>query len=261
MQISVEGFWLPKAGNTKDEYEDALSHKKTQGKLERKSPRFAVADGATESSFSGLWARLLVNSHSRGPLAAMNIRHRVEKLGEKWFQEVTKKSLPWYAERKVQQGAFSTFLGLSLKTNNSVVGGVWTAFAVGDSCLFQVRDSKLVTCFPVGSADQFGYHPLLLSSIPQRNTTIWENLDKLEKTGNWLSGDTFFMMTDALAHWFLSQVERDEQPWLTLSQFTKQSALPMFSQQFSKWVNDIRDDNDMHNDDVTLLAITMGKGL
>ena len=83
MQILVEGFWLPKAGNTEDEYEDALSPKKTQGKLERKFPRFAVADGATESSFSGLWAQLLVDSNSHGPLTAMNIRRRIKELGQK----------------------------------------------------------------------------------------------------------------------------------------------------------------------------------
>lgn len=259
MQILVEGFWLPKDGNSEEEYEDALSHRKVQGKLARKEPRFAVADGATESSFSGLWAQLLVDSNSRAPLSAANVRRRVEVLGERWLDQVTTKPLPWYAERKVQQGAFSTFLGLSLENHASEAssGGVWTAFAIGDSCLFQVRDSELVACFPVEHADQFGYHPLLLSSIPQRNNVVWERLNELERTERWLPGDTFFLMTDALAQWFLGKAEQAEQPWLTLKQLMGQSDLPMFSDQFERWVNTVRDANKMRNDDITLLLVTM----
>ncbi|MCB0827108.1 MAG: protein phosphatase 2C domain-containing protein [Armatimonadetes bacterium] len=258
MRILVEGLWLPKAGHSEGEYEDALSHRKTQGKLTKKAPRFAVADGATESSFSGVWARLLVNSNSRAPLNPANVRQRVEGLGRKWFKEATARPLPWYAERKIQQGAFSTFLGLSLENDVSATGrGTWTAFAIGDSCLFQVRDTELVTCFPIGQADQFGYHPLLLSSIPQRNDGVWEKLSELEKTGVWLPGDTFFLMTDALAQWFLVRAEQENQPWLTLKQFIGQSALPLFSDQFEKWVNEMRDAKEMRNDDVTLLTITI----
>ena len=262
MRVLVEGLWLPKAGNREEEYEDALSHRRVRGKLTRKVPRFAVADGATESSFSGLWARLLVNSNSRAPLNVANVRQRVEALGRKWLRAATAKPLPWYAERKIQQGAFSTFLGLSLESNDvstTSVGGKWTSFAVGDSCLFQVRGSELVTCFPIEHADQFGYHPLLLSSIPQKNDVVWKKLSELEKTGTWLPGDTFFLMTDALAQWFLVQAEQGKQPWLFLKERVEPLELPLFSDQFEKWVNDRRDAKEMRNDDVTLLIITIGE--
>lgn len=256
MYILVEGLWLPKAGHNAGEYEDALSHRKTLGKLIRKAPRFAVADGATESSFSGLWAQLLVDSNSRAPLNQTNVRQRVEELSKKWYKEVTAKPLPWYAERKIQQGAFSTFLGLSLEDDSVTGKGIWTAFAVGDTCLFQVRDTELVTCLPIEQTEQFGYHPLLLSSSPQRNDGVWERLSEFEKTGFWLPGDSFFLMTDALAQWFLGMVEQGEQPWLALRQFTGQTALPIFSIQFETWINNRRDAKEMRNDDVTLLIIT-----
>ncbi len=261
MCVLVEGFWLPKAGHREEEYEDALSHRKVQRKLTKRAPRFAVADGATESSFSGLWAQSLVRSNSQAPLNTANVRRRVKALGRKWLRKVTAKPLPWYAERKMRQGAFSTFLGLSLKNDASTtsVGGKWTSFAVGDSCLFQVRGSELVTCFPIEHADQFGYHPLLLSSIPQRNDVVWEKLSELERTGTWLPGDTFFLMTDALAQWFLVQAEQGQQPWLILKERVGPSNLPLFSAQFEKWVNDLRDAKEMRNDDVTLLIITTDK--
>ncbi len=239
MRISVQSFCLPKAGNRLEEYEDAFSPKR-QGELERERFQFAVADGATESSFSGLWARMLVLSHVRSPLIPATLRQRVEKRGKDWARKVTTKPLPWYAEKKVRQGAFSTLLGLSLKAGNvePSAGGQWTALAVGDSCLFQIRRAELVTRFPVERADQFDYHPLLLSSIPERNRAIWEQTDRLEQTGEWLPGDTFLLMTDALAHWFLTKAERGAQPWLTLKEIAEQSRL--LSGRFKEWAFEIR---------------------
>lgn len=63
MRVSIQVFGLPKAGNRADEYEDAYSPKR-QGELEGESFRFAVADGATEGSFSRLWAGMLVRSYN-----------------------------------------------------------------------------------------------------------------------------------------------------------------------------------------------------
>ena len=54
MTLSVRAFWLPKKGNSIEEYEDAFDYSITDH-------RFAIADGATESSFAGEWARSLVH--------------------------------------------------------------------------------------------------------------------------------------------------------------------------------------------------------
>src|SRR5437762_14162270 len=47
-------FCEPKRGHGPQEYEDAFAGNLALG-------RFAVADGATESAYAGLWARMLVN--------------------------------------------------------------------------------------------------------------------------------------------------------------------------------------------------------
>ena len=52
MPVGSRTFWLPRRGNSPDEYEDAFA-------VDDASGRYAVADGATEGCFTGLWARLL----------------------------------------------------------------------------------------------------------------------------------------------------------------------------------------------------------
>jgi hypothetical protein len=254
----VQNLWLPKAGSSNEEYEDASSHEKTQGDLERTKPRFAIADGATESSFSREWARMLVASNSRGTITQANIRKRVEALGQRWLSQITARPLPWYAERKVQEGAFATFLGLSLGSGggNLASGGRWNALAVGDSCLFQVREDELIASFPLMRAEGFGYRPLLLSSIPERNQAVWDNVEQLTQTGGWLSGDTFLLLTDALAHWFLGQVEQGARPWQTVAEIVEQSVSSLY--QFGEWIVRLRQSGAMRNDDVTLLRVNMG---
>ena len=67
MHVVAEAFWLPKAGNTLEEYEDAFWPRKS---IDRSTSMFrcAVADGATETSFSAVWAQTLVRAYCRGHL-------------------------------------------------------------------------------------------------------------------------------------------------------------------------------------------------
>src|SRR6266404_6244133 len=52
MALSWHAFAVPKRGNSTEEYEDAFAANPNAG-------RFAIADGASESSFASLWAKLL----------------------------------------------------------------------------------------------------------------------------------------------------------------------------------------------------------
>lgn len=257
MRFCIQNLWLPKAGSSEQEYEDASSHEHTFGLLEREQPRFAVADGATESSFSREWAQMLIRSNRRITITQANIQRRVEALGQRWLARVTARSLPWYAERKVQEGAFATFLGLSLSSGDGDRGsdGTWTALAVGDSCLFQVRGDELIASFPLVRAEQFGYRPVLLSSIPERNQAVWNDVERLTRTGGWVPGDTFLLLTDALAQWFLGQVEQGAKPWQAVAEITEQSVFSLY--QFEEWIVGLRQSGAMRNDDVTMLRVNM----
>ena len=299
MKISVNCFWLQKAGNTPDEYEDAfdLSYNRrgrsrlqpTPGCLtferEVRHPVFAIADGASDGAYPAMWARSLVRSCVRqGPRTSRSLRRLVEGLGESQLERLAAEPLPWWSAQKVRLGDFAALLSLSLGANpqGGPSGGLWTALAVGDACLFQIRQDELAARFPIESADEIGYNPVLLCTVATKNQRVWEQAGRLRRTGEWLPGDRFFLMTDALAHWFLTLVESGAQPWHTLTELAKSPQtvlqLPLMPEQpperrrpkrphacqslidrFGGWVGQSRSSGALRNDDVTLLMITAGE--
>src|SRR5580693_7202489 len=88
-----EAIWLPKRGNQAEEYEDAFAGDGETG-------RFAVADGASETSFAASWARLLVTGYVRTMPESNPGESWLRELQEQWAAEVDAKPLPWYAEIK-----------------------------------------------------------------------------------------------------------------------------------------------------------------
>lgn len=250
MQIFSQVFWLPKAGNSIDEYEDAFWYQPSQIENGR-CFKFAVADGATETSFSGLWATMLVNAFGYGYTTKSSIINVLPEIQKQWFEEVSVKPLPWYAEEKLRKGAFSSFLGLSINNNDSVIDTFikWESIAIGDSCLFQVRDDNVLVCFPLKNSEEFNNRPLLLSSNIDNNIDL--NKELMILNGLCKQDDSFYMMTDALACWFLQSYERGEKPWKILRDLdTSEEEKP-----FSELIEDYRKTKLIRNDDVTLLRI------
>ncbi len=248
-------FWLPRRGYRPEEYEDASASDPAVG-------RFAVSDGATDSSFSGLWAQLLVNDfvQNAGHDPAQSDAY-FPALQEQWYassaiQEVLKKIArdplsSWSIEAKLMEGAYATFLGLSL---TSASGGIpqWEATAVGDTCLFHTRGSALLSAFPVDQSSKFNNSPRLLGSRM--------SLERVRKTpvlhieGSGLAGDRLWMMTDALAQWYLREHEDGRDPWGEIDSLLTR---PEPQQDFAAWIEELRCSRQLHNDDVTLLLITL----
>jgi hypothetical protein len=237
MQASSRIFWAPKRGNTTDEDEDAFWPREPLA-LHSKLLRFAVADGATETSFAGSWARILTRAYCRDLLSEKKIRKTMPRLEQEWRSAIGNHTLPWYAEEKLNQGAFATLLGLT------VSDGEWQATAIGDSCLFQVRGGGLVTAFPMTRAMDFSNHPCLLSSNSRRWTDELTHVDRAG--GAWKPGDDFYLMTDAIACWFLGAIEREEPPEDAFRHL----------EQFDEWIESLRGGG-MRNDDVTVLRISV----
>ncbi len=280
--MTWQAFHLPKRGNTSEEYEDAYAANPEAG-------RVGIADGASESSFAGLWARLLVEGFSNGQAKPDGGRGWLNALQQRWSATVDGPSLPWYAEIKREEGAFATFLGLFTRQRGRE-RGTWHALAIGDSCLFQIRADRLIASFPVAHSEDFGSRPCLLGARP-KSLQDWQQ-HRLRRRGRWLAGDRFLLMTDALAQWFLMQTERTEKPWQTMGLFFRPEPGAMLSppnpsaidragswggesmpphypenrnesrdapaaSSFADWVERLRDQGDLRNDDVTLLVIQM----
>ena len=240
MYVIAETFWLPKEGYTSAEYEDAYySNYLSNNNLI--VFHGAVADGATETSFAAQWAQILVRAYCEEPLNRDNLINNLPALQQQWIAQVTTKPLPWYAEEKLRRGACSALVGLTLFQENQR----GEALAIGDSCLFHISQDQLKNCFPLQHSQFFDNTPFLLSSNQSQNALLSEQICQLEM--RWQVGDEFYLMTDALASWFLQEYERKRKPWRQLRQLNQN--------QFPGWIIELRETSALKNDDVTLMRI------
>ena len=146
---------IPKLGNRPDECEDDCRaiYPGRFGRDGSNSARFAVADGATESAFSREWAQILVRDFvERTPDLVGNepdgLEEWLRKCQECWDRLIPWSSIPWHGEAKTRAGALATLLGLSIVRQPGSSSGLrWRALAVGDSCLFLVRQDELLLSF------------------------------------------------------------------------------------------------------------------
>jgi serine/threonine protein phosphatase PrpC len=234
-RLGCRAFAVPKAGNSREELEDACAGDPETG-------RFAIADGASESAFAGMWASLLVETfvekRGRWPAWLTSVRKR-------WQENCQPADMAWYLEEKLAEGAFATFLGVSFAGLNR-----WKAVAVGDCCLFLIRGERLRRAFPVRHSQDFTNHPALLCSRSHGGARKVKHLSIL---GDWRVGDLMVLASDALAQWFLRKVEEGEKPWMDLHQVECQ-------EHFVAWIQQMRESKEIRNDDVTTILITSNLG-
>ncbi|HWP35377.1 MAG TPA: protein phosphatase 2C domain-containing protein [Thermodesulfobacteriota bacterium] len=232
-------FSVPKRGRAEAENEDAWE-------IDRERAAVAVADGATESSFSRAWARLLVDSvrlwpldAEAGPEALLAWLGRPQAM---WQRLVQGRPLPWHAQHKVARGAFAALVAAELRADDAGVS--WSALGVGDCCMFVVEDDRLVRAFPIEDPEAFGSTPFLLGTNPEANRDLAAHFRRAR--GRAARGALFFFMTDALAQWFLRSTQAGERPWARLRELGDQSA-------FAELVGRLRAAGALRNDDSTLV--------
>lgn len=248
LNLISQGFWLPKAGSSEADYEDAIAIGPAA---------VAIADGATESSFARAWACALTEGFACEPLSEKpdltELMERVSPLQQQWHAGIRWDRLPWFAEDKARNGAFAALLTLrfeepilSPETAEPDRERRWHALAIGDTCLFQIRDEALHLAFPLAESAAFDSTPLLLSSNPARNLQVWDQAQVLN--GAFKPGDILLLMTDALAKWFLTEIESGAKPWQTLCACADQAA-------FADLTMTLRAAHRLKNDDTSLIVI------
>ncbi len=248
MPVAYRAFRLPRQGHGLEECQDAWAGDAECG-------RFALADGAAESPYSSLWAQLLVEEFVRQSERLPSWASWLPSLQDRWAKKASATaaetspdpflSVPWYLEAGLSQGAFATFLGLVIEPRR------WYAVAVGDSCLFQVRQDELIRAFPLTRAADFSNAPWLVGSRTSPSEVPHKN--GLQQMGDCQAGDCLWLMTDALAQWFLTQAEAGGKPWLALAPLAQPAG---DEHAFAFWIEGLRAARQLRNDDVTLLAIT-----
>ena len=246
--FSVEAFSCQKHGNASTEYEDAWA---IRGSDSPNRCRVAIADGATESSFSALWAALLVESFVRNRSSGPDFFRRLGAIRRLWKRKIRGRPLPWYAAEKAGRGAYAAFIGASL----NAVNRSWRAVAIGDCCLLHVtgqpQNRTLAQAFPLSRSEEFGSSPFLVGSMKKADDDPTPHVRVAE--GVLQPNDSLFFASDALSAWLLRRAERGEPAWDWISDGVETK------DDFATLVALARDEG-TRNDDMTLVRLTRRAG-
>lgn len=237
----IDRLTVSKLGNALEDNQDAASHVELIPKAGLPIS-VAVSDGATESYCSNIWSPLLVSTYAKtGSLE--KLFGELDNLAQSWLGQLPEmpKSLAWMNDAKVASGGHATLIGLNLLENST-----WNAEAVGDSCLFHVRGDTMLCHFPLLEPSDFDTSPPLIASnmSKERKEALLEEALCFE--GEWENGDIFLLATDALSCWLLKQenIAEDLQRLVQMSQ-----------EEFQEWAEQMVADQEIVNDDLTVLKI------
>ena len=251
MPLKPPKTWrLSKAGNRPDECEDAFRVVYPSG-ASAEIVQAAVCDGASESAFAREWAEILANAFVDRPLdfsrlTEDSLKTWLKRGQEEWHGRIPWDRIPWHGEAKARAGAFATLLGLTIGADlENPRQFWWQAVAVGDSCLFVVRDDRLLLSFPLEDAGEFDNNPALVCSNPANSQGLREDVRR--QSGECAPGDRFILASDALAAWFLANYGAGERPWEKL--------MALGPADRDAWLGDQRRERLMRNDDTTMVII------
>lgn len=208
MRFEYRTFWLPKDADETAQYQDAFA-------LDAELGRAAIADGVSSAIFSGPWARLLTLAAVAEPpplddTAAFQIWLTEKRTA--WANGVDTSKLTWYQRPKMIDGAMTTLLWLDLLPAETNQEGLATryrlqTFAIGDTCLFHVRESQPLYWFPLEGSAEFGLNPAVVASVDRRLDHL---LEFKARSCECLPGDLLVLATDAIALWAIERQELGE---------------------------------------------------
>lgn len=255
MRLVSVNYSIPKRGGLPYENED--HYFPYEAEIRRDHHSVAIADGASEGFLSRLWSKILTISYVNWDTSDVNMRQYIdfcidiyEDQRVKYLQRRVESGNPlkWFEENLMAKGSFSTLLGLSFM-DDGPFGGYWASYCVGDSCLFHFREA-VIDVFPELDSGGFSNSPDLIASNPVYNRDVLDRV--VTKTGEYLYGDVFYLMTDAIANWFVNKLEANERPWETLDGYLDGDHV-----EFTEFLMGLRDEGELKNDDVTIARVTV----
>jgi hypothetical protein len=246
-RFDLRVLWAPKGGNDEREWEDGYAANAGAGVV-------ALADGAGDGIFSKLWADLLLESFVAQPIAlddAAAVEPWIQAQRRAWLQAIRYPEQRWSIQMKIDRSCgAATFVALKLDPVEAAGNGPgqaigWTAWAVGDACLFHVRGGNLTGSFPAAAASEFGTTPYLYQSKPLRATPV-----AVVTRGELGPDDLIVFATDAVAQRLLMEVESGAPPdWRRFWDLDQET--------WRQEIAELRAQNAIVNDDCTLLVIRL----
>lgn len=270
MTILVSAFTVPKRDASTSDNQDAVwpralrieKNKSALGRKElaqkRGSVFVGIADGASEGVLSGEWANIILSALSKAEDKIQEAKQLIpqitlaatmwERLKRYRTQNGSKPltALPsWLEDEAIARGAFATACAAWFEKS-----GEWSGIAIGDSCMFHVRqDNYLVESWPLSSSAAFNNNPYLIGSEGFSNADLEMHVHTCRR--KWEIEDRFYFATDALACWILKQQEQKKNPWPRMHQFDAG-----YPDEFTDFVKSERKIGEMRNDDTTLIRVT-----
>ncbi|GAB4161499.1 MAG: hypothetical protein Tsb0033_19050 [Winogradskyella sp.] len=240
MQISIKGYITSKESELFYDCADRYAYNDLENK-------FAISDGVSKSFFPKIWADVLVNEWVNKKWNSDNefINH-CQKI---WLTQVTeivkRPDAKWFTKNAFnrKESGLATFVGLRFfKKKND---WYWKADALGDSFLFFVPNkfkdfSK--ECIVLSSKQE----PIVFDNFPDYLSSLGNN-HKGEKQFKEkpLTSGTFYLMTDALAEWFINEKN------IAISKIE----VWQNQKDFERFVDEERHNEKLGNDDSAILTI------
>lgn len=213
----------------------------------------SVADGVASAIFSRQWAGILAAAavaDTPDPNDKESFTRWLAQRRQAWSEQIDVTGLAWFQKAKLPMGAFSTLLWVRVLPTEEDCPGQFGAYrlhccAIGDSCLFHVRNGELVRTFPVHKAAELEADPIVLGSVDLSRDQLMEfvTLDEL-----CYPDDLLVLCTDAIAAWALRRIESGDPPvWNDYWNMTE----PQWQDQIAQ----LRQRQEMRYDDATLLLL------
>lgn len=237
MQVSIKGFITSK----KAEYYSDCADRYAVGTFKH---RFAISDGVTKSFFPKYWAEILVNKYV-DEIGRRDFKEFIKECQQEWIEkvknQVSGEKIKWYTRSALARNtpALATFAGLTFSKDKNT--WYWEAEAKGDSYIFFIGE-KLISLISTPSIPEsllFDNYPDYLTSIGVEHKGEWYK--KRSKLGN----GVFYLMTDALAEWFLKDLKYS----------VEQLSLLNNQEDFRRFIEKERKTGNLNNDDSAILMI------
>jgi len=244
MYFDFQIFELPKDVEHPEQNQDAWAVDCRRGVV-------AIAAGVAASLFARHWARLLTEAAVASP---PDPDEREAFLGwlqscrETWNGRIDASRLAWYQKAKFHDGAFSTLLWLTLVDPPEMSDAPscrLRGYAVGDSCLFLIREGNVVRAFPLTNAEQLAASPMALGSVDLKHD---DRVEFARIDEECRPGDLVVLCTDAVAEWAFREQEAG-----TPANWERFWDMP--EEEWQREVAALREQRRMRYDDTTMLLL------
>ena len=239
MKINIKGFITSKKSelysDCSDNYAVNIEHNK-----------FSISDGVSKSFFPKVWSDILVSKYVNQKDWKDNNEFIVEsqKAWQAKIDEIVKQpETKWFTKSQYNRKdpALATFVGLQLLESDQK----WIAQALGDSFLFFIPKGSTEIEFKLSTKPE----PIVFDNFPDYLSSIGNSHrgEKKSTKREKIKEGTFYLMTDALAEWFLLNTAQAKQ---TLDNIKTQD-------QYLETIENERNANRLNDDDSAVLILEL----